>query len=26
MTGADFEIGQRHHLPIVDIMNPNGTM
>jgi valyl-tRNA synthetase len=23
---ADFEIGQRHHLPIVDIMNPNGTM
>src|SRR5689334_329192 len=23
---ADFEIGQRHNLPIVDIMNPNGTM
>jgi valyl-tRNA synthetase len=23
---ADFEIGQRHKLPIVDIMNPNGTM
>ncbi len=23
---ADFEIGQRHHLPVVDIMNPNGTM
>jgi valyl-tRNA synthetase len=23
---ADFEIGQRHHLPAVDIMNPNGTM
>jgi valyl-tRNA synthetase len=23
---ADFEIGQRHHLPLVDIMNPNGTM
>ncbi len=23
---ADFEIGQRHNLAIVDIMNPNGTM
>src|SRR5947208_3044306 len=23
---ADFEIGQRHHLPAVDIMNPNATM
>ena len=23
---ADFEIGQRHHLPVVDIMNPNATM
>src|SRR5579862_5630017 len=23
---ADFEIGQRHNLPIVDIMNPDGTM
>ncbi len=23
---ADFEIGQRHQLPIVDIMNANGTM
>jgi len=23
---ADFEIGQRHRLPIVDIMNPDGTM
>jgi valyl-tRNA synthetase len=23
---ADFEIGQRHQLPIIDIMNPNGTM
>jgi len=23
---ADFEIGQRHNLPAVDIMNPNGTM
>jgi len=23
---ADFEIGQRHKLPLVDIMNPNGTM
>ncbi len=23
---ADFEIGQRHNLPVVDIMNPNGTM
>jgi valyl-tRNA synthetase len=23
---ADFEIGQRHKLPIVDIMNANGTM
>jgi valyl-tRNA synthetase len=23
---ADFEIGLRHKLPIVDIMNPNGTM
>ncbi len=23
---ADFEIGQRHNLPIVDVMNPDGTM
>src|SRR5213594_3771867 len=23
---ADFEIGQRHNLPVVDIMNPNATM
>ena len=23
---ADFEIGERHKLPVVDIMNPNGTM
>ncbi len=23
---ADFDIGQRHALPIVDIMHPNGTM
>src|SRR6185295_4235173 len=23
---ADFEIGQRHQLPVVDIMNPDGTM
>ncbi len=23
---ADFEIGQRHGLPVVDIMNPDGTM
>ena len=23
---ADFEIGQRHNLPAVDIMNPNGSM
>jgi len=23
---ADFEIGQRHHLPQVDIMNPDATM
>jgi len=23
---ADFEIGQRHHLPAVDVMNPDGTM
>jgi valyl-tRNA synthetase len=23
---ADFEIGQRHNLPTVDIMNPNATM
>ncbi|HEU5123832.1 MAG TPA: valine--tRNA ligase [Verrucomicrobiae bacterium] len=23
---ADFEIGQRHKLPLIDIMNPNGTM
>ncbi|MBI3881468.1 MAG: valine--tRNA ligase [Verrucomicrobia bacterium] len=23
---ADFDIGTRHKLPIVDIMNPNGTM
>jgi len=23
---ADFEIGQRHHLPVVDIMNPDGTL
>src|SRR5207237_7288596 len=22
----DFEIGQRHHLPVVDIMNPDATM
>src|SRR5206468_2228220 len=22
----DFEIGQRHHLEVVDVMNPNGTM
>ena len=22
---AHFEIGQRHHLPLLDIMNPNGT-
>jgi valyl-tRNA synthetase len=23
---ADFEIGARHHLPAIDIMNPDGTM
>jgi valyl-tRNA synthetase len=23
---ADFEIGQRHNLPVIDIMNPDGTM
>ncbi len=23
---ADFEIGQRHKLPIIDILNPDGTM
>jgi valyl-tRNA synthetase len=23
---ADFEIGQRHKLPVVDILNPDGTM
>lgn len=23
---ADFEIGQRHRLPIVDVLNPDGTM
>src|SRR6185503_14978571 len=23
---ADFEIGQRHNLPVVDIMNPNASM
>jgi valyl-tRNA synthetase len=23
---ADFEIGQRHHLPLIDIMNPDATM
>ncbi|MDR3405259.1 MAG: valine--tRNA ligase [Chthoniobacter sp.] len=23
---ADFEIGLRHNLPVVDVMNPNGTM
>lgn len=23
---ADFEIGQRHNLEIIDVMNPNGTM
>ncbi len=23
---ADFEIGQRHNLPILEILNPNGTM
>ena len=23
---ADFEIGQRHGLPIIDVMNPDGTM
>jgi valyl-tRNA synthetase len=23
---ADFEIGQRHKLPIIDALNPNGTM
>jgi valyl-tRNA synthetase len=23
---ADFEIGQRHRLPVVDIMNPDGSM
>jgi valyl-tRNA synthetase len=23
---ADYEIGLRHHLPVIDIMNPDGTM
>ncbi len=23
---TDFEMGQRHHLPIVNILNPNGTL
>jgi valyl-tRNA synthetase len=23
---ADFEIGQRHNLPVVDVLNPDGTM
>ena len=23
---ADYEIGQRHALPMIDIMNPDGTM
>jgi valyl-tRNA synthetase len=23
---ADFEIGQRHHLEMIDVMNPDGTM
>jgi valyl-tRNA synthetase len=23
---ADFEIGQRHNLPVIDVMNPDGTM
>lgn len=23
---VDFEIGQRHHLPIIDILNPDGTL
>ena len=23
---ADFEIGQRHNLPIIDVLNPNGTL
>jgi valyl-tRNA synthetase len=23
---ADYEIGQRHKLPVIDIMNPNGTL
>ena len=23
---ADFDIGQRHKLPVVDVLNPNGTM
>ncbi|CAG0962250.1 hypothetical protein ARNL5_00993, partial [Anaerolineae bacterium] len=23
---ADFAIGQRHHLPVIDILNPDGTM
>jgi valyl-tRNA synthetase len=23
---ADYEIGQRHHLPMIDIMQPNGVM
>ncbi len=23
---ADFEIGQRHHLPIIEALNPDGTM
>lgn len=23
---VDFEIGQRHHLPVIDVMNPDGTL
>ncbi|TVR50284.1 MAG: valine--tRNA ligase [Puniceicoccaceae bacterium] len=23
---ADFEIGQRHHLPVLDVLNPDGTL
>ncbi len=23
---ADFEIGQRHHLPVIDVMHPNGVL
>jgi valyl-tRNA synthetase len=23
---TDFDIGKRHHLPVVDVMNPDGTM